>query len=199
MVAMDENEWNELYREREQIWSGMPNAALVAEAADLAPGLALDVGCGEGGDALWLAERGWKVVAADISSVAIERARAAVPLAAVTWLRADLIADPPERGRFDLVSLQYYPLPRTAGEEGVRGFLEAVAPGGFLVVVGHDMAGHQPKDARFNPADYYSVGQIAELLGSGWEILTHEARPRERRLPDGREAPADIVLKARKR
>ncbi|MGL6236507.1 MAG: class I SAM-dependent methyltransferase [Segniliparus sp.] len=193
---MRENEWDELYRERGQIWSGLPNAALVAEMTGHAPGLALDVGCGEGGDARWLAEHGWEVVAADISSVALERAASAVQTGAVTWLQADLVASPPERGRFDLVSMQYYPLPLAAGEEGVRGFLDAVAPGGTLLVVGHDMAGHEPHDARFNPADYYAPRQIAEILGDKWTVLVHEPRRRERALPDGREAPADLVLKA---
>jgi SAM-dependent methyltransferase len=199
MLVMDKHTWNELYQERGQLWSGLPNATLVAEASDLAPGVALDVGCGEGGDAAWLAERGWQVVAADISSVAIERAAAAVPQNAVTWLCADLIASPPERGKFDLVSLQYYPLPLAAGEQGARGFLEAVALGGTLLVVGHDSNGHEQKDHRFNPADYYAPSQIADLLGADWEILVHEARRRERPLPDGSEAPADLVLKAVRR
>ncbi|ADG97232.1 Methyltransferase type 11 [Segniliparus rotundus DSM 44985] len=199
---MDQDDWNELYQEHEHIWSGLPNAALVAEVSDLAPGLALDVGCGEGGDASWLAEHGWKVVAADISSVAIERAAAAVPQESVTWLCADLVACPPEPKRYDLVSLQYYPLPLAAGEQGASGFIEAVAIGGVLLVVGHDMhqhAQHQHKDPRFNPADYYVPSQIADLLDSDWEILMHEARRRERPLPDGSEAPDDLVLKAVRR
>ncbi len=70
----DEDFWNERYRSSERVWSGNPNPQLVAEVAGLAPGRALDVGCGEGADAIWLARRGWDVVATDISGVALERA-----------------------------------------------------------------------------------------------------------------------------
>src|SRR5687768_8912240 len=69
--------WEEKYAGATGIWSGQPNGALVDEAADLAPGHALDLGCGEGGDALWLAERGWTVTGLDLSPTALARAGAA--------------------------------------------------------------------------------------------------------------------------
>src|SRR6266702_6994197 len=73
--VFDEGFWDERYRSARQVWSGNPNPQLIAEATALPPGRALDVGCGEGADAIWLARRGWSVVAADISGVALERGR----------------------------------------------------------------------------------------------------------------------------
>src|SRR5271165_4450548 len=83
-------EWDTRYSERDgAMWSGRPNGRLVAEVADLTPGRALDVGCGEGADAIWLAQRGWTVAAIDISDVALRRAREAAELAGATveWIR----------------------------------------------------------------------------------------------------------------
>src|ERR687885_1951411 len=83
-AAAQAPEWDARYRERDgAMWSGRPNGRLVAEVASLAPGRALDVGCGEGADAIWLAQRGWTVTAVDISDVALGRAREAAELARV--------------------------------------------------------------------------------------------------------------------
>lgn len=109
-------EWDERYRSRDQLFSGNPNGVLVAEAAELPPGQALDVGCGEGGDALWLARRGWQVTAVDVSEVALGRAAAAGADVAgrVSWARADLAVTPPPADAYDLVTLQYFLLLRSA-------------------------------------------------------------------------------------
>ncbi|WP_229796335.1 class I SAM-dependent methyltransferase, partial [Saccharothrix coeruleofusca] len=106
--------WEQMYRSRERLFSGAPNGVLVTEVADLPPGQALDVGCGEGGDALWLARRGWRVTAVDISHTALSRAAAAGADVAgrVAWKHGDLTATPPPAGAFDLVSIQYFPLER---------------------------------------------------------------------------------------
>lgn len=102
--------WNSLYEERPARWSGNPNPQLIAEASDLEPGTALDVGCGEGADALWLARRGWKVTGTDISSVALGRAQAHVEGEGVDieWLEADLTKWDPQGRSFDLVSAQFF-------------------------------------------------------------------------------------------
>jgi hypothetical protein len=114
-------------------------------------------------------------------------------------VRADLLADPPKPNSFDLVSLQYYPLPVAAGPDGVRGLADAVAPGGTLLVTGHDTSAQKQRDPRFNPEDFYTTQQIAQLLRDGWEILVEEARPRARPMHDGSKAPDDLVLKARRK
>src|SRR5207248_9407455 len=117
MEHRDEDFWNERYSSSSRVWSGNPNPQLVAEVAGLRPGRALDVGCGEGADAIWLAGQGWDVVAIDISSVALERgaghAHDADPVAAarIEWRQADLLGDPPEPDAFDLVSAQFMQLP----------------------------------------------------------------------------------------
>ena len=107
--------WETRYREQATRWSGNPNPELVAETSDLAPGTALDVGCGEGADALWLAGRGWRVTATDISTVALARAAARAKQEGldVEWRHADLLAAPPPAAAYDLVSAQFMQLPAT--------------------------------------------------------------------------------------
>ena len=136
-----EADWDHRYGDA-QIWSGNPNGTLVNEIAGLVPGRALDVGAGEGGDALWLAEQGWSVTASDISPRALDRidAEAEHRGLRVECHRADANAlDPFETSAFDLVSAQYASIPRTPDSRGVRNLLNAVAPGGTLLVVSHDL------------------------------------------------------------
>ena len=129
-------EWDARYSEGDGArWSGRPNGRLLAEVASLAPGRALDVGCGEGADAIWLARRGWTVTAIDISDVALIRAREAAELAdaAVEWVRGDALHTPFPAGSFDLVSMQYPALPKAAGGAAMRSLLDTVRPGGLLL------------------------------------------------------------------
>jgi SAM-dependent methyltransferase len=195
--GMDQQFWEDLYRTKDQLWSGAPNGALVAEVADLPPGQALDLGCGEGGDALWLAGRGWLVTAVDISRVALERAAAAAGDAKVSWTHADLTTYTPPAAAFDLVSAMYPALPR-ASERTVHGMLAAVAPGGTLLVVGHDLTGMHDHHQDFDPDAFYTPGQIADLLDDTWTVLVDETRPRVSPAPPGTDHINDVVLKARK-
>src|SRR5215469_2246843 len=140
--AAQAGEWDARYSERDGArWSGRPNGRLVAEVAGLTPGRALDVGCGEGADAIWLARGGWTVTAIDISDVAVSRAREAAGLAGatVTWIRGDALQTPFPVSSFDLVSMQYPALPKAAGEAAVRKLLDTVRPGGLLLAVYHDL------------------------------------------------------------
>jgi len=192
--------WDERYRAKPEIWSGNPNAVLVAEAADLQPGTALDAGAGEGGDAFWLASRGWKVTAADISGVAIERAakRAGERGLAISWLQADL-AKTPAPGSYDLVTAHFLHVPKSEQQPLFRHLAAAVAPGGTLLVVGHDLS-DMAKMPRPDLAEYgWTAREVTAALGEGWTIEAAEARPRQAAGPDGDQVTIhDAVLRARR-
>jgi SAM-dependent methyltransferase len=197
-------EWDARYSERDgTMWSGRPNGRLVSEVADLAPGRALDVGCGEGADAIWLARRGWTVTGIDISEVAVRRARAAGELvgAMVEWLSGDALQTPFPVRSFDLVSLQYPALPKAAGEAAVRTLLDAVRPGGLLLAVYHDLDDEHRehmKSRGVDPADYVGVDDLGRLLGNDFTVERHALEPRTDP-PPGTKPIADVVLRARRR
>ncbi|MDA0564235.1 class I SAM-dependent methyltransferase [Streptomonospora sp. S1-112] len=195
---MDEHAWDRMYASREQVFSGAPNWVLVAEAAGLPPGQALDMGCGEGADALWLARRGWLVTAVDVSRTALRRAAAAGAEEAgrVAWTHADLASAPLPAGAFDLVSVQYFPLRRAEPDE-LRTLVSAVAPGGTLLVVSHDLTELEPRDG-FDPDDYYRPSEVAAVLDEGWTVLADETRPRPAPPPEGTHHTRDTVLLARR-
>jgi SAM-dependent methyltransferase len=196
---LDAQYWDERYGSRDQLFSGNPNGVLVTEATDLSPGRALDVGCGEGGDAHWLAARGWQVAAVDISQVALDRAAAADGTSRVTWLRADLSVDPPPAGPFDLVSVHYVPLRHRPDHMALRALLNTVAPGGVFLFVFHDLADLPPKEELgVDPADYYQPGEIATLLDDTWTVLVNETRPCTAPAPHGTHHTHDVVLRARR-
>lgn len=197
-------EWNSRYNERDTaMWSGRPNGRLVAEVAGLTPGRALDLGCGEGADARWLARRGWVVTAIDISEVAVARARAAGELAGTTveWICGDALQAPVPPRSFDLVSLQYPALPRAAGEPAVQAWLDTVRPGGLLLAVYHDLDGEHgehTKSHRTDPADHVGADDLVRLLG---DEFTVELRTVEPRIDPPPATPdiADIILRCRRR
>jgi SAM-dependent methyltransferase len=198
---MGEEFWNDRYSGREQLFSGKPNSVLVAEVTDLPPGRALDVGCGEGADALWLARRGWQVTAVDISRVALQRASAADADVAnrVTWTRTDLLTTPPAGSAFDLVSVHYFPLPRQPDHAALCGLLDALAPGGTLLFTSHDLAELSPRPGQgFDPGDYYQPDDIVELLDDGWTVLVNEFRPRASHTPAGTHHTRDAVLRVQR-
>ncbi|MGH3441359.1 MAG: class I SAM-dependent methyltransferase [Nitriliruptorales bacterium] len=138
---MDASDWDLRYREHELVWSVEPNRFLVEEVGDLAPGRALDLACGEGRNAIWLAERGWEVTAVDFSQVAIDKARrlAAARSADVDWVRADVTAwAPDDPAAFDLVAVLYLHLPPTQRRDLFARLAGWVVGGGTVLVVGHD-------------------------------------------------------------
>jgi SAM-dependent methyltransferase len=141
-AASDSEFWEAFYQEKEQVWSGNPNPLLVREVEALPPGRALDLGCAEGADSIWLAQRGWQVTGVDISETALRRAavRAAdAGVDGINWERADLSQSFPE-GSFDLVSAQFFHSPVALNEERLkmlRRAADAVAPGGVLLIAGH--------------------------------------------------------------
>lgn len=198
-------DWDHRYS-GELMWSGNPNGSLVAEVGGLSGGRALDVGAGEGGDALWLSRHGWQVTASDISSRALDvvEVQAARRGLRVTCLQADANArEPfPPKG-FDLVSASYASVPRTPDLRGVRNILDAVAAGGTLIVISHDLeAMHdaQHEQRPFDPDAYLHIDDfVAVLKESGdWTIEVNDKRPR----PPGSATAAhhvdDLVLRARR-
>ena len=196
--------WDARYRERDgPMWSGRPNGRLVAEVADLNPGRALDVGCGEGADAIWLARSGWTVTAIDISVVAVTRAREAAEQAGVVveWVRGDALMTPIPAGSFDLVSMQYPALPKAAGDAALRALLDTVRPGGLLLAVYHDLDDEQRahmKSRGVDPADYVGADDLPRLLGENFTLELHAVEPRIDPPPDTSHI-ADVVLRARRR
>jgi SAM-dependent methyltransferase len=206
-MKFDESFWDERYRQHGSVWSRNPNPNLVAEAAGLRPGSALDVGSGEGADSIWLARQGWRVTAVDISSVALARAAERVAEDAalagrITWTHHDLTMSPPPAGTFDLVSAQFMHLPLPQRTELYHRLAASVAPGGTLLIVGHhpaDLAAGIPRPSQ--PGLLFTPEEIAaELDPDEWEIDVCEARPRSAADGDGKPVTVtDSVLRARRR
>jgi len=193
--------WDARYSERDgTMWSGRPNGRLVAEVDGLAPGRALDVGCGEGADAIWLARQGWSVTAIDISDVALHRARDAAQQAGatVTWICGDALRTPFPPRSFDLVSLQYPALPKAAGNAAVQTLLDTLRPGGLLLAVYHDLDHDHRDEMRSHgtdPADYVDAPDLAALLPADFTLDRHTTSPRLDPPPDARHI-ADVILRA---
>jgi SAM-dependent methyltransferase len=197
-------EWDARYSERDgPRWSGRPNGRLVAEVAALAPGRALDVGCGEGADAIWLAHRGWTVTAIDISEVAMGRAQEAARAAGVSvdWVTGDVLGAPFPANSYDLLSLQYPALPKAAGVEGISRLLDTVCPGGMLLAVYHDLDDEHRGRMRsrgIDPSDYVGADDLAELLGESFNVELHAVEPRIDPPPETPDV-ADVIVRARRR
>jgi SAM-dependent methyltransferase len=199
----DQSAWDERYRASPAVWSGDPNPQLVEEISGLVPGRALDAGCGEGADAIWLAKRGWHVTAVDISAVALEHARA-IALSAETarrieWRHADLSVDVPAPAAYDLVSAHFVHLPPVQREALFHGLATAVKPGGALLIVGHDPSDLRTSARRPSRAGVlFTAAEVASLLDpASWNILVEAARPRSTTDPAGQIITVhDAVLRA---
>jgi 2-polyprenyl-3-methyl-5-hydroxy-6-metoxy-1,4-benzoquinol methylase len=193
-------EWDERYLSApDRIWSGEPNPSLVAEISELPPGRALDLGCGEGGDAIWLAKHGWQVTGIDLSPVAIGRATEAARAAGVEveWIAGDSSTAPLPPAGFDLVTAHYVSLPKAQADTIMPGLLGAVAPGGTLLFVAHEVSGHDPAHTPGrDPALYIQPDEIAAQLGREWQILVNETRKRSAPAGPGGMHTHDVVLRA---
>ncbi|GAA1620509.1 class I SAM-dependent methyltransferase [Catellatospora bangladeshensis] len=193
--------WEDHYRQH-GAGHGAPSPQLVAEVADLPAGSALDAGCGRGADALWLARRGWQVTAVDVSPTAIGQAEQLAAAAGgdvaanISWVAADLATWPPP-ARYDLVVSQYVH-PGIPFGEFVARLADAVAPGGTLLVVGHDhadahSAAHAPEQASIG-LDSVTGALPAPL----WSVETAESRTRHLDHGGTRKTFHDLVVKARR-
>jgi SAM-dependent methyltransferase len=172
--------WEALYQRDDQIWSGNVNVNLRTEVEGLKPGHALDLGCGEGGDAIWLAKQGWTVDGADISTVALARAEAAgqeadVP---VRWLHRDILNWQPEE-TYDLISSQYMHLPPDLRRDVFTAAAAAIRPGGSLLVVGHSPKAMREFDGQKPPEElYFEPEEITTYLGDPWKWLVETCETR---------------------
>ncbi len=200
--------WDDRYRSTPAVWSGEPNPHLVEQAVDLEPGDALDVGSGEGADAIWLAGQGWHVTGIDVSPVALQRAaeRAASrgPEVAqrISWRQADVLSWEPGVDQFDLVSAQFMHVPGPARESLHRRLAGAVRPGGTLLVVGHHPSDLDTTMRRPNLPDLlFTAEQVATTLDPGeWQIHVVSSPQREAVDSDGRPVTIrDAVLTATRR
>lgn len=190
--------WEARYADADRIWSGRVNGVLAEIASPLAPGSALDLGCGEGGDALWLAQQGWAVTGVDLSPTAIERARAAAAAAGIRpdllrFEAADLAAWSSSEG-YDLVTASFLQSPvALPREEILRRATGFVAPGGRLLVVAHaappSWAGPEMTHAGMAHAQMFPAPErdlaALELDPAAWETLVCETRERAVSAPDG--------------
>lgn len=192
--------WEAFYAEGRGRWSGKVNAALVEEAGGLEPGRALELGCGQGADAIWLAARGWDVTATDVSSVALEKAESEALAAGVTvaWERRDLAEGLPD-GPFDLVTSAFLHSPIELPRADIlRAAAERVAPGGTLLVIGHAPS---PEHAHHDLQTAEEVLRELDLPEDEWRVITCALRKRTHTFA-GEERPharVDAVLRLARR
>jgi 2-polyprenyl-3-methyl-5-hydroxy-6-metoxy-1,4-benzoquinol methylase len=197
---MDSHAWDRRYADRELLWTADPNRFLVEQAAGLLPGRALDLACGEGRNAVWLAQLGWEVTGVDFSPVALDKARrlATDRGAHAQWIAADLIDCQPRLGAFELVLIFYLQLPVDQRCQVMRAAASGVAPGGVLLVVAHDSEnlerGHGgPRD----PAVLYTAQDVVgDLEGSGLRIERAERVERPVQTAEGERVALDALVRA---
>jgi SAM-dependent methyltransferase len=203
--------WDQRYSGSTRVWSGRPNPALTEQVAALTPGTALEVGCGEGADAIWLAIQGWQVTGVDFSAQALHRAAAHTPAhlaARLTWSQSDVLTWDAERdghssvAGYDLVAAAFLHFPRPLRRRVFKALAAQVAPGGSLMIVGH-----HPSDMNTSipcppePDLYYTAEDLAaDLPQHAWIIHTRQARPRKDAAPTGEAVTIhDTVLRAQRR
>lgn len=205
--------WDNRYREKTSLWSGKPNPTLVSElgglnpGTEINPGTALEVGAGEGADAIWLARQGWTVTGVDISAVALERAsahaaQAGADIAArITWECRNLMEWQPPEGSFDLVTAHFMHMSPPRRRVVYSRLAAAVAEGGTLLVVAHHPSDLQTTVRRPPYPDLlFTADELAADIGTdGWKILTSAAVPRAATDPDGNTVTIhDTVFRARR-
>jgi SAM-dependent methyltransferase len=196
--AVDASGWDARYAGAELVWGAQPNQFVVEELSGLPAGRALDLAAGEGRNAVWLAEQGWRVTAVDFSAVAVDRGRqlAAARGTAVDWVVADLREYQPEPGAYDAVVVAYLHLPLSDLETVLRRAASAVAPGGRMVVIGHDLTNlTEGVGGPQLPEVLYTPQSIATAL-SGLSVLRAERVHRPVLTGDGERQAVDTLVRA---
>jgi SAM-dependent methyltransferase len=198
---VDRQQWDDRYASTDLVWTAEPNVFVVRELAGLAPGRALDLGAGEGRNAIWLAERGWQVTAVDFSAVALAKAAklaAARGAPGITWVNADLRGYQPPTGSFDLVLLAYIHLPRAESDALLRAAAAALAPGGTLLFVGHDR--DNITHGYGGPQEPSVLRQAAEVVAALPGLIIQQAGQQRRPVPtdDGERTAIDTLVRAQR-
>lgn len=201
---MNAAEWDARYVGSDLVWGAEPNRFVAAELDDLPAGRALDVACGEGRNAIWLARRGWSAVGVDFSATAIDRARALAEQAGVSarteFVVGDVVAGALPDGPFDAVVVAYLQLPADQRRRALQHAAAQVGPAGVLVVIGHDstnltdgVGGPQDPAVLFSPAD------VLADIGPEYVVRTAERVRRPVATPDGERAAIDALVVAARR
>jgi SAM-dependent methyltransferase len=195
---MSREHWDERYGTEELIWKADPNRFLVEELQALAPGRALDVACGEGRNAVWLASKGWHVTGVDFSRAGLAKAQrlATDRGVEVAWVEADVVEWQPPSASFDVVVVLYLHLPAEQRRQALARSAAALAPGGILLVVGHDVSNllkgtGGPQD----PAVLFGPEQIVEDL-PGLQIERAERVTRTVVTEAGKATAVDALVRA---
>jgi len=197
-ASMGREDWNRRYSGRELVWTEEPNRFLVAETAGLAGGRVLDLACGEGRNAVWLASRGWQATGVDFSDVALEKARLLADGRGVEaeWIVSDLLDYRPPARAFELVIVFYLQVVEAERRPILRAAAEAVAPGGTLLLVAHDRSNLEqgyggPQDAAVL---YTAEDVVADL--DGFDVERAECVERPVQTDDGERVALDVLVRA---
>ena len=195
--------WEERYSGEQKVWSGNPNPQLVAEASALTPGTALDVGCGEGGDVIWLARQGWRVTGADFSANGLARAARHAAEAGVAdlteWWQVDARTFDAGGRSYDLVTTHFLHPPDGGMVEVTRRLSQAVAPGGHLLVVGHAPSGVFTHLSESHRNAMFLAEELLTALPDDFDALVVEQRPRTMVRDGATVVVDDATLLARRR
>lgn len=195
--------WNERYASAELVWGAEPNRFVAEELGSVAPrGRALDLACGEGRNAIWLATRGWQVTGVDFSRVGLERARklADERSVVVEWVEADVTRWEPDAGAFALVLVLYVQLPPAGRRRLLARAARALAPHGALLMIGHarrnlgkGWGGPQDPEVLWEAAEI-----VAELEALGLTRLQSEDLDRSVDTPEGVRYAIDLRVRAQR-
>jgi SAM-dependent methyltransferase len=176
---MDASDWDARYAASDLVWSATPNQFVARELADLPPGRAVDLACGEGRNAIWLASRGWDVTAVDFSQVALDKGQAMAaahePAGSITWVCADATTWASD-GAYDLAVVAYLQLSEAERRAAVRRAFAALRPGGTMLLVGHDSTNlTEGTGGPQDPAVLMTAEDVLDdLSGQGLEVVRAE-------------------------
>jgi len=196
---MDSGMWDARYSTDELVWKADPNRFVAEEVRDMESGRALDVACGEGRNALWLAEGGWDATGVDFSPVGLDKARsiAARRGVEVEWIEADVLTWEPAVDAFDLIVVAYLQLPEDERRHVHRALVRGIAPGGTLLVIAHDrtnliegVGGPQTPHVLFSPDDV-----VHDVEGCGLDVVRAGRVLRPVGTPEGTRDAIDALVR----